>query len=110
MNSKDICFSVLREGFHRRWHGCYTGPTCELEEQVVFANMRLDIPRDSASPEFYSVSCCQASLVHPATTNYVEQLKPDMSRFAISAKRWQSVMSWTANVSAARSRRPFGVL
>jgi len=43
--------------------------------------MRIDIPRHSWSPEFYSLSCNQVSVAYPATTAYVEQLKPDMTRY-----------------------------
>ena len=48
-------------------------------------NLRIDVPRHSWSPEFYSISCSQASMVHPATTSYVEQLKPCMTQCALSS-------------------------
>lgn len=48
--------------------------------QVVLTDMRYDVPRHSWSEDFYSLSCSQASIVHPATSGYIEQLKPDMQR------------------------------
>ncbi len=48
--------------------------------QVVLTDTRIDVPRHSWSPEFYSLSFSQSSVVYPATTTYVQQLKPDMTR------------------------------
>lgn len=48
--------------------------------QVVVSDVRVDVPRHSFSPEFYSLSCTQGSLAYPATTAYAECLKPDMER------------------------------
>ena len=50
--------------------------------QAAVTDARIDIPRHSWSPDFYSLSCNQASVVYPATNSYVEVLKPDMTRYA----------------------------
>lgn len=59
--------------------------TVHIVLQVAITEARVDIPRHSWSPDFYSMSCSQASVVYPATNTYVERLKPDMTRRAFSS-------------------------
>lgn len=48
--------------------------------QVVLTNVRLDIPRHSWSPDFYTMSCGQVHVVLPVAQAYVDKARPNVTR------------------------------
>ena len=48
--------------------------------QVVLTNVRLDIPRHSWSPDFYTMSCGQVHVILPVAQAYVDKARPNVTR------------------------------
>ena len=71
--------------------------------QVVLTNVRLDIPRHSWSPDFYTMSCGQVHVVLPVAQAYVDKARPNVTRWAC---RWTCKRAWRMHTCSKQSTDP----